>query len=102
MKRGRHAIREQISAVRKDRGHARSHGVALDNRGVPYAHPGDVRDGVEVPWRKHARLDAEVARASALRGERARDGGHREERGGECVVEMHDRGLAETSPYVRT
>ena len=80
VERRRHAIGEQIAAVRENGRDAGAHGVALDDRRLPDAHAGDVGDGVELSRRKDAGLDAEVARAGALGGGGARDDSHREKR----------------------
>ena len=70
VERRRHAIGEQIAAVRKDRRHAGANAVALDDRRLPHAHAGDIGDGVQFARREHARLDAQIAGARTLRNGR--------------------------------
>jgi hypothetical protein len=82
----RDLVAEDVARVRKDGGHARANAVALDDREVADAHPGDVGDRVEGAGRKDAGGQADVTGARAgLRPRGGDDGqcGHRSYREGD-------------------
>jgi hypothetical protein len=66
VERRRHALAVEVAAVRKDRGHAGAHRVALDDGRLADAHAGDVGDRVQRPRRHHADRDTGFTRARPL------------------------------------
>jgi hypothetical protein len=63
--RRRHAIEEEVPAVRQDGGDARVHGVAEHDGLLADEDAGDVGDRIERPGSKDAWCDAELPRACA-------------------------------------
>src|SRR5262249_42949357 len=51
---------KEIPRVRKDRGHSGAHGFSLDDRLMPDAHAGHVRDRVPLPRRENPGLYTEL------------------------------------------
>jgi hypothetical protein len=90
VKRGGHSISEQVPAVRENRRHPCSHGIAFNDRRLTHAHAGDIGDRVELTRRKHTRLDTEISRASTLGLKRYGDSRHGQNRDADGCAKLHE------------